>query len=345
LNKTWPFLFFLLLSFSKTQALQPIDYPDRDKPDLDIVDHYLHPFNGGDSMGTEREILIRGPKPGIVKALCAAFQEQDRHALIVATQMLLRLRVRQAIPYLARLLKTEKADYLVLSTAIGGLGDLGGPPAAKALLDYSRNGPDLELADHSTHLRLQALEALGSCGVSRYGKLLKKEAAKREGVERIRLLGALGNMGDPSVRPAILELLNQTQDPKLIGPALGVLSRVGKTEDLDLLDRLQSNPTVANKCRDALDNARLNLHLLNLPPEEQAQELAAYLKDSPNGMEVWAIDKLAELRTPQSLAALELHLNDQGLNTYYLEILVALRRAGKDIVRVVRQDSEVLKVR
>ncbi len=318
---------------------------DAEKSDLYVVDHYLHPFNGSESGELAVELLIRGPRPGVIKALCDALRENDPRSLFVAPEMIVRLQIREAVPFLVKVLRSEKSDYRILSNTIEALGHLGGPQAVKALEAYYKKGLDLPSPRRSGGLRLEALRALGSLKVEKYRKVLKKEAAAAEGVTQVRLYDALAKMGDPSIRQAILDLLTQSKDPKVIGPALSVLARVGKPEDLAVVDQAQEVPRVDYESDIALELIRCQLGMMAMTNAEKVKKLEAYFQTPDQAQLVWAIDRLGELGTPEALAVLELHLNDPGMGNSKLEILTVFRRNGKRIDRVLRKESQLLKVR
>jgi HEAT repeat protein len=155
---------------------------------------------------------------GVVEVLARVLREQHRDLSVLnATLSALAASGDDVVPALLELLATPDADLRVyVALALGMRGDLRAVPALVAALD-----------DEDANVRFHALEALGRLRARDAAPDVARVAESRDFAVAFAALDALAAIGDETVTPRILPLLD---DDFLRSAAVDALGRLGGEE-------------------------------------------------------------------------------------------------------------------
>ena len=128
-------------------------------------------------------------------------------------------------------------------------------------------------------------EAKGAAATKQFAAQLPKLSA----AEQVALLSALADRGDDAALPAVIELLNNSDDETVRVAAVTTIGSLGDSTDLALLLKALANGSAAEKT--AAKSA-----VQRLRGEDVPGAIAAALKNSPPPMCVVLIEVLAERR-------------------------------------------------
>jgi HEAT repeat protein len=166
----------------------------------------------------------------------------------------------------ADLLKIARGseDESLRQEAFAALGMVGAPDAVQALLDVVHGGDDAEklaaaaaLQNVRNHAAAPAIDdalskplpeeligymvtALGKCGTKENVPTLSRIARDGGETEGIRLTAvkAMGEIGDASAAPAVLEYTEQATDANSRSQSVDALSKVARPEDVTRIQKL-----------------------------------------------------------------------------------------------------------
>ena len=128
-------------------------------------------------------------------------------------------------------------------------------------------------------------EAKGNAATKQFAAQLPKLSA----AEQVGLLSALADRGDNAALPAVIELLNKSDDETVRVAAVTTIGSLGDSTNLALLLKALANGSAAEKTAAKLAVQRLR-------GEDVPGAIAAALKNSPPPMCVVLIEVLAERR-------------------------------------------------
>jgi HEAT repeat protein len=155
-------------------------------------------------------------------------------------------------------------------------------------LGESNDGAAIEylvqaLGDQDVRVKAKAVEMLGRMRASEATPVLVQHLFLVTTEEKLkqRILAALGEIGDPSAAPAILDLLERDLDQATRGTAIFALGEIGAseaTEPLRKIARTETDPTLRRLANEAV--AKVTLH-----EQSRAREAAApvdtFLRPNP----------------------------------------------------------------
>lgn len=202
-----------LKSASETKRMQAVQHLDKTTEDM------LFEALGDDSWRVRQgviEKLKHRSEPEAILTLVRKIQyeHQDMTILNSALQALTRIQGGDVVTPLTNLLKVPDADlrgYVTLA-----LGEQQDRRAIPALIDA--------LNDKNANVRYNAIEALGKLKATEAINILMDIAESGDFFLAFPALDSLKRIGDPSVTPRIIPLM---QDSMLVEPAIDVLGQLG----------------------------------------------------------------------------------------------------------------------
>ncbi|RMF98037.1 MAG: serine/threonine protein kinase [Gammaproteobacteria bacterium] len=177
------------------------------------------------------DLLVQMKHPDTMKYLVDVLKDENEYARRSAVEVLNEIADPSTIRHLLNAIEDD--DWWVRSRASDALATIGGPKVMDAVLQLIR--------DQNENIRRSAIEILNQTKDERAVKYLMEATRDDDWWVRERAADALGEIGDPKAVPALTAML--TGDPRSVPAALRALGRVGDESVLPtvlpMLDRAE----------------------------------------------------------------------------------------------------------
>ena len=312
---------------------RPLLVPNSQLPDEEVVEKYTTAKQVMDSQGLEREILVRGDKPGIVAKLNQLIksgtpQEQSK------AQYLARQIPQGFVASAIKTLQTPGSDLPSVQFAVMILGDAQNPKAVSALQAHYQAIQAGKIPDKDGKLKIAALNARVACKDPKAFPEMEKYASTLTGDPQIACYFNLALAGDASAKKSLVQIFNGKLSAYDVVLALEDLYTLGDPADNALVQSLiqqdQRNPHNPYTGDVYLEEDNLISSTFSLPAAQKPDGVAKFFNAKHHYVERMAIDELGHLGTPRAIELLKTRLNDPW-SDIQAETIKMLRKNGMTI--------------